>query len=732
MPRFTETVDIRQAQNIQGGGNSLANRLTSFADQQTNVHAQNVARNEFAKGQAAFQSGDKPEFKEAKFFGKVGAEAYNQGLRTSYVSSVDRDNREEVARRTAENPSNLTGYNDAVESYRKTILKNVDPSARQVIGDSLDGLISSNRIRVQTNEVERTHKENDFETASHVDSATNDALSFAREGDKTASGESALAAFATIDGRISAGFITAEQGAVQKRSIERGLVEEGLRGELFKTFDDSGAQASMDALDDLSEKVPRGFAPDEWDSFVSKTQTDLNRKEARQKQQGKENLKAEALDNSIKRGFLFTNPDVPADPVKGGQDRKDINNYYESVSPSWTGSGNEIINQNVDFVKNTGLVPKQLITNMGASMRSGNVGQVTTMTEVMQRLQEESPSSVRDFDSESKAMAVQVSDAVRNGMEPELAVEAARKNTFGLTPTQKQEIKSTISGKQRVERISNFESMVSDEFDPNQIPVFGMFSNEPDIPVGMQAEYMSSFENFMAITGSNVEQSEKLAFEATKNIWGVSNVGGDTRFMRGAPESFYHVDGFNDTWIDDQFISDTVEMGIPDAIIGTDAEVFRSGNQPSYPIMAPNKDGILDIIEDDDGKPLRFQPNLKLTDEYQELVNAPGKQIESAKKARERKIGARARKIQGFVNADLFRMKPAGAAFLPAEARSEYVSSDEGKEIIRASINKNLANGRIDQIEAEEALKGYSAGTLKDLSGYDVFVRIGKIDADNQ
>lgn len=729
--RFTETVNIGQAPTIQSDTTSLSNRLQNFADQQIQRHAQNVSQQQFAAGRAAFEEGEKPEFKEEKFFGRVGAEAYNKGLRASYVSSIDRDNREEVSRIVAENPKNLTGFNDAIESYRKSTLANVDPTARQVVSDSLDSLISSNRIRVQTNEIEATHQENNLETSSHVEAAANDALGFAREGDRQSAAESALAAFATIDGRVEAGFINAEQAKVQKREIEKDMVEEGLKGGLIKTFDDAGAQAAFDELDDLSDKVPKGFAPEEWDSFISKAQTDLNRKNARQKQIAKENIKAVQLDNSIERGFLFTNPNIPADPAKGGQDRKDVNNYYDSASPEWEGNVNELINNNVEFVKNTGLVPNQLISNMGASMRSGNTEQVTAMMEVMQRLQTESPGSVKDFDAESRAMSVQVSDAIRNGLEPELAVEAARKNTFGLTPTQKEEVRLASAGKKQSDkRISKLKEMVDDEFDPGII--FGggrLFPSEPDIPPGMQAEYMSNFNNFMSITGSNIEQSEKLAFESTKNRWGVSNTGGPRRFMRGAPESFYHVDGFDDSWIDDQFISEAEELGIEDAIIGTDEQVFRS-DSPSYPILAPNKDGILDIVEDENGKPRRFQPDIKLTQEYQDVVELPAKKLEKAKQTRIKNLQRRALKIQRSVNADLFR--PNGfIGSIPKGERAELLATEEGRAAVRQSINNSFATGKIDQVEASEALRGFSAGVLSDLPGFDALVRSGKINADN-
>lgn len=708
--RFKETVQIRPVQAVGINDNSLINQLESFGQQKLQERQQDVAQASFAAGQQAFQEGDQPEFKQERFFGKVGSKAYNQGLRASYVASLDRDNRERISEMRAQNPANLAAFNDQSNEYRKAVLQNVDPTARQVVSDSLDSLISSNRIAVQTNEIRKTHDENDLETASHVDSATNDALAFARDGNDIGAAESALVAFAGIDGRVDAEFISEKEGALLKRGIEKDLIEENLKGGLFRTFDDVGQQEALDELDDLSDKVPKGFAPEEWDQFISGAQTDLNRKSARQKQNLKASLKAEQLENSVKRGFLFTNPDIPADPAKSSQDRKDVNNYYDSISPEWRGNVNDLINNNVEFVKNTGLVPDQLVSNMNAVMRSGNTEQAIAMMEAMQRIQETSPNSIKDFSGESRAMSLQVSDSMRNGLDAETAVEVARKNTYGLSPTQKDELKIAADEAKPMKR---FEEMVSDEFDPFQFPVIGFLRNEPDIPPGMQATFKSNFNDFMSITSGNVEQAEKLAFESTKNIWAVSSTGGPRRFMRFAPEGFYHVEGFDDSWISDQFLEDTEVLGIQDAIIGTDDQVARS-DRPSYPILAPNQDGILDVIEDENGKPQRFQPDIKLTQQYIDLTEAPGKAVEKAKQKRQFEIERRANIIRRQIIARVFSYD-INRQEIPPKDRAEFLNTDDGKARVKRAITLMFGSRSIDDVEADQTLQAFGLGSLEEL-----------------
>jgi hypothetical protein len=181
--RFTETVDIRQAPTLQFDNTSLTNRLDTFSAQQAQVHAQQTAERSFAAGKSSFQEGQAPEFKKERFFGNVASSSYNKGLRAAYVASIDRDNREQISKIVAENPSNLSAFNDQVESYRKATLNNIDASAREVVDDSMLSLISANRIRVQSNEIQKNHKENALAVSNQIEAATTDALGFSREGD---------------------------------------------------------------------------------------------------------------------------------------------------------------------------------------------------------------------------------------------------------------------------------------------------------------------------------------------------------------------------------------------------------------------------------------------------------------------------------------------------------------------------------------------------------------------
>ncbi len=451
MARFKETVQIGRSPTIQYDASGLVNRLNAFSAQQAQQYAQQSTQRAFEKGREAFQPGQEPEPKKIGFLGGQAAKAYNEGLslesekynkalQASYLASIDRDNREEISRISAQNPDNLAMFNDQASAYFDSVVSSVDPSARMQVEGTLSDIISSHRIRVQSNEIKKNYEESNNIIDSEIKQATADGLGYARDGDDMSAARAAITAFTAIDSKVEAGFIDSAEAQQMKLGIERDLTEEKFKGDIFRTFDDMGEEEAYGALNDLAANRPKGFTPDQWDDFIASTNTDLNRKRHMKEQEFKQAAEAEILDKSIQRGALFVNSAIPADPAKNSQDRKDINNYYDEVSQSWQGSPNDIINKNLEFIQNGGIVPDQLISSNNAAMRSGSPEMALAHAELIKRLQIESPNSIRDFSDESRAIAMQMIDATNSGMDSETALDAARKNTYGVSNSRKEEI----------------------------------------------------------------------------------------------------------------------------------------------------------------------------------------------------------------------------------------------------------------------------------------------------
>lgn len=692
-----QTISTGGAQNLM----DLAGKLDSFSNQAAQFSAQKqVAQATIEGSQAGIeqQQAGGPLVQKSSVFGGVGVTAFNTAARNGYLKSLDNDNIETITNIANENETNLAGFNDAVEAYSKGVMRGVDPASRSEVALSLDSMISRHRPKIQQAQAELVVKEANQASAVNATERGILAQKSSFDGDVEQAGLNLAAAINSINERTDIG---PEKKAILTREIQREEREASFAGELSREFDSGGPQAAYDALDKIAGSPPAGFELDEWDAFVKTEQTKINRKVQRQNIDAKDVSKALELKASIAHGMLFLDPGVPADPAKSGNDRKDVNLAYGELSQGWNAlPADEQMQNNVDFVTNTGIVPDAMIANTNAAMRSGTADQALLMADYISRVQETSPSSLKDVPDESRAMALQIVDAQRAGMDIDIAMEAARKNAYGITETEKdviriktQEVAKDLEG--------GLQSRVNSDIDEGGFDT-GIFSNVPDVPAFMLGDYRNSFGRFMALTGGDEEQSQILAYESVKKVWAVTETGGPKRFMKYAPESIYNIQGIGSNWIEDQFNAEMEAAGADGAIMATDHSVARS-DAPSYPVLVTNEvTGVIEPMRDESGNLLRYKPEFKVTEQYKDLVSAPGDVIENAKERRARILTRRANEIRRGVQSRVLSMK-----FIPFNERADFLASDEGKVVIVRAIGNMIAGGRIDEVEAEEARKAF-------------------------
>lgn len=705
MARFQE-VKITQPGDLStqaaSGLMSLGEKLDQFGAQIQQQRLQRVTTEAEKAGVEAGQAlgeDQQPEFREVGFIGSARDEAYNKGLRAAYVAGLDRDIREEVARIQSENPDNLLQFNDQVNSFIKSTLQGVDPSVKALATEKLDAIVSNAKIKVQAGDIARNKKAALGEISTAVDAAVNDALTKTREGDESGAAEAAITALTAIDQGVESGLIAPEIAAERKREINKGIVEQRFKGELDGIAEEDMVGA-FDRLDEMAGEIPKGFTPDEWDSFIASEQKRLNRTAARQNQEATANAKLAKEAASTERGKLFLDPAVPADPAKGSQDRKDVNLYYESIAPELsTLPIQEQVNRTVEFINNTGIVPNQVISASSAAMRSGTPEQVALMSDMLSRLQEESPATLKDIPEETRAISLQVSDAVKAGVPVEVAMEQARKFAFGMTAQEKEAI-SLQSQEHSKSLNGNLQSMVNSDLDQGGFDK-GVLYGVPDVSSAMLGEFRTSFDRFMKMTGGNPDQSQKLAYQAVRSTWGVTETGGNKRFMKYAPEAVYKVQGYGDDWIENQFNAEMEAIGAEGALITIDHTTARE-EQPSYPVLTTDENGILVPLLDESNMPMRWRPDFKATPQYKAITDMPGEKIEKAKKQRKVNQERRANEIRRGIHSRVF-----STVQMPFSERKTFFSTDEGKDAALLAINNMVASGKINEVEANEARKAF-------------------------
>jgi hypothetical protein len=635
--RFEETVNI-QPQSFATGApqalQSLSARLEQFAStRQRQADVAAVQRGQQAAQQVQLEKEggitQAPKLKdEPLFFGTIEAKAHNKALQAAYISSIGTDIKTQVGLFEGRNPDNLVAFNAAIDGLRAGLDKSVDPSVKQQALGFLDERSSSARIRVQNAGIKKQNDAARDEIFTSIESFADSAATEARNGDNLLAAKDLENAFAAIDAAVDSGFLSIGQAREQRREIEREATEQTLRRE-FDIKSDESLPEAFELIDKKRKKVPRGWTPDEWDRYLTSQNVELNRKASRlNKEVVKMTQDLEDSEN-LERGLQFTDPDIPADPSKSGQDRKDVNTAFEHLSQQWANLSGEEQLQNVQsFVLDTGIIPDALISRSAASMRSGNTDSVVVWSRVINDLADSpNPSILRDLPQQTRAVALQVKTSTDAGIDTQIAIDIARKNTYGLTDADRKKIKLETQAI-RPDLPNILEDVLDKHFDP------GFFTLQPDVNPGIQADFNVAFEQFMVMTDGNSEQSSKLASGAIRENWGANRIDGDTRMQKFAPSVFYSVPGVDDDWMEDQFESDLKTLGdVSNFRIAVNPETIKT-SQPTYFIMTTDEEGLISPIFDEEGGTVEWAPDFTQTREYKELRALPQKEKRQARETR--------------------------------------------------------------------------------------------------
>lgn len=289
--RFTDQVGIQQQNLSTGfaqGANTLLNRLQSF--KQSTERLTDVLETKRGEEEAKLAIAEGKPFKkkeaglvEKVLTGGVATAQYNKSLETAYLAGLGNDAKEAINVIEAENSNNIGQFNDKAQGYVSGVLKTVDPSVRDKVAEFLDGQLTNSRMRVHRNTIKKNKADAAAESAVAITSFGNEAARLSREGNEVGAAENILNAFETIDGMVESGDLKADRAAIMKREINREASEQASR----KRFDDliksDGPLEAEKELNKIKGKAPKGWTPDEWQTYANSQQVDINRQIAKQK-----------------------------------------------------------------------------------------------------------------------------------------------------------------------------------------------------------------------------------------------------------------------------------------------------------------------------------------------------------------------------------------------------------------------------------------------------------------
>lgn len=326
----------------------------------------------------------------------------------------------------------------------------------------------------------------------------------------------------------------------------------------------------------------------------------------------------------------------------------------------------------VQQVAQTGIIPSQVTTQLSAISRARSPEAVRQGAELFNRLYDTDPASVGDMPKDMQGFYLTVKQLTDSGMSSDAAIEQAQNLTYNQTDALKAQLASTQSTKEyKNDRSKAMDSAVSNmaqwfRWDPSaddQTPEAARFRND----------YQALYDINYRTTGGNADAAKKMTNQQIARTWSISEVNGDAKFMKYAPEALYNYGPSG--WQAAQWKAEkellmygdrqktittsptqlgitsgnapVIETKTPESRIGGELEItpdVLTSRQGDYAIMVrvKDKDGIEAVqpFYDKYGRPMRWKPSLEEWEPY--------KKMQQEREQRDQEEITRGQAIRGF------------------------------------------------------------------------------------
>lgn len=326
----------------------------------------------------------------------------------------------------------------------------------------------------------------------------------------------------------------------------------------------------------------------------------------------------------------------------------------------------------VQQVAQTGIIPSQVTTQLSAISRARSPEAVRQGAELFNRLYDTDPASVGDMPKDMQGFYLTVKQLTDSGMSSDAAIEQAQNLTYNQTDALKAQLASTQGTKEykkdRSKAMDSAASSMAQWFrrDPSaddQTPEAARFRND----------YQALYDINYRTTGGNADAAKKMTNQQVARTWSISEVNGDAKFMKYAPEALYNYGPSG--WQAAQWKAEkeqlmygdrketittsptqlgitsgnapVIETKTPESRIGGELEItpdVLTSRQGDYAIMVrtKDKDGIEAVqpFYNKHGRPMRWKPSLEDWDPY--------KKMQQEREQRDQDEITRGQAIRGF------------------------------------------------------------------------------------
>ncbi|EHL5406174.1 transglycosylase SLT domain-containing protein [Salmonella enterica] len=310
----------------------------------------------------------------------------------------------------------------------------------------------------------------------------------------------------------------------------------------------------------------------------------------------------------------------------------------------------------VQQVAQTGIIPSQVTTQLSAISRARSPEIVRQGAELFNRLYDTDPASVGDMPKDMQGFYLTVKQLTDSGMSSDAAIEQAQNVTYNQTDAFKAQLASTQGTKEyKKGRSKAIDSAVSNmsqwlRWDPAADDTSVEHREALVGSVRFSNDYQSLYDVNFRNAGGNAEVAKKMTNQQIARTWSISDVNGDAKFMKYAPEALYNYGPSG--WQAAQWkekkerlmygesvnnpvnitrnpaLGDAAMLSLPQPKTHIKGELeiapdIYTPRSMDYAIMVrtKDKDGIekVDLLVDKYGKPMRWKPSLEEWEPYKKM-----------------------------------------------------------------------------------------------------------------
>jgi hypothetical protein len=328
----------------------------------------------------------------------------------------------------------------------------------------------------------------------------------------------------------------------------------------------------------------------------------------------------------------------PALDPKNADDKKAVNLLYNATVAGWAKlPPDQALDHQINFAYQKGIVPEAMQSQVRGGLRSGDPVQAKTAAETIAQLRSLNPQLLNDFAAEDISLGNQIGSLISYGMPPDQAVIKAMEAL-------------KVSPIERDSRGTAFDEIVKQAPDAKWIEgkLNSVWTTDPSVDPVMAGEFHTLERQEYQKTG-DIEASRQTALDTVNRVWGRTEVGGERRYMKFAPEKFYGVPemspGENAKWMNEQLLSEVKKDALIDPnnpitldrlLVVPDPTKVAPNGLPRYRVALKGADGIYYGIANGKGEPALWNPDWSISAEHGRQDAARQAEVDAARAARDR------------------------------------------------------------------------------------------------